>query len=180
MPVYDPGPAFTPGDWAYDTVNYGRRHTGLDFLAPQGTPIPAAAAGIVVGRGNEPSYGHMVIVRHTGVTEPPYRYTLYAHMSATIPVTLGQRVYRGQTVGTVDRTGSGGNNVDHLHFEILALDFEWESEWHRGYKRSEWITGMPLMLSSGVGRLDPGAEESWVGINVYTPPSPAPGRPEPI
>jgi murein DD-endopeptidase MepM/ murein hydrolase activator NlpD len=179
MPVYDPGPAFTPGHWAYDSVNYGRRHTGLDFEAPQGTPIPVAADGVVVGRGREPTYGNLVIVRHTGVTEPPYHYTLYAHMGDEIPVALEERVTRGQTIGTVDRTGSGSNDIDHLHFELLALDFTWESEWQRGYKREVWREGMALMISGQTGRVNPGEEASWTGIDVYVPPpppSPPPAR----
>lgn len=181
MAVYDPGPAFTPGHWPYGSVNYGRLHTGLDFEAPQGTPIPVAAAGIVVGRGNEPTYGNIVIVRHTGAAEPPYRYTLYAHMEADIPVALEQQVSRGQTIGTVDRTGSGSNNIDHLHFELLALDFTWESEWDRGYARSVWRTGMALMIGGQTGRVDPGDEASWVGLDVYapSPPPSQPSRPRP-
>jgi murein DD-endopeptidase MepM/ murein hydrolase activator NlpD len=172
MAVYDPGPAFTPGSWPYDSVNYGRRHTGLDFEAPQGTPIPAAAAGVVVGRGNEPTYGNIVIVRHTGAAEPPYRYTLYAHMNADIPVALEAVVSRGQTLGTVDRTGSGSNNVDHLHFELLALESTWEDEWEGGYKRSVWRDGMALMITGTTGRVDPGDEANWVGLDVYAPPPP--------
>lgn len=171
MPVYFPGPSFTPGDWPYDSVNYGRRHTGLDFVAPQGTPIPAAVAGIVVGRGNEPTYGNMIIIRHTGLTEPPYHYTLYAHMSADLPVALEQRVSRGEIIGEVDRTGSGGNDIDHLHFELVVLaDATWESFWETGYKRSVWHTNMALMIDGQTGRVDPGAEGSWAGIDVYTGP----------
>jgi murein DD-endopeptidase MepM/ murein hydrolase activator NlpD len=170
MPVYDPGPAFTPGDWPYDSVNYGVRHVGLDFIAPQGTPIPAAATGLVVGLGNEPTYGNMVILRHTVTTEPPYRYTVYGHLGADIPVALEQQVSRGRTIGKVDRTGSGSNNVDHLHFELLSLDFEWESKWQEGYKRSVWRDGMYLMIDGQTGRVDPGDEANWLGINVYTPP----------
>lgn len=173
MSVYDPGSRFTltPGRG----FDLGIDHPGVDWWADVGTPIPAAAAGIVVGLGLQVKYGNMAIIRHTGITEPPYRYTLYAHMEDTLPVTLGAEVSRGQTIGYVDSTGTGGGDEPHLHFELVSLsDFTWESEWGRyiGKDTAMWGTDTrrSLMLTGTQGRIDPLLHTSWIGIDVYFPP----------
>lgn len=85
-------------------------HTGVDFAAPQGTPVKAAAAGTVVVAGGGGSYGNHVVVKHSdGV------YTLYAHLSA-ISTSVGAQVSAGDVIGAV---GSTGNSTGpHLHFEL--------------------------------------------------------------
>lgn len=87
-------------------------HTGLDFPAEVGTPVQAAAGGIVVAREWHPEYGHLLEVDHgNGLT------TRYAHCSA-IEVALGALVKRGQVVA---RVGSSGRSTGpHLHFEVLV------------------------------------------------------------
>lgn len=173
MSIYDPGSRFTrtPGR-GYDLAN---DHPGVDWWADVGTPIPAAAAGTVVGIGYEARYGNVVIVRHPDSGAAPYRYTLYAHMEPTQPVAIGDVVYRGQTIGYVDSTGTGGGDEPHLHFELISLsDFTLESEWSRysGGRRETWPAGtVPLMLTSEQGRIDPLLAASWDGLDVYSPPS---------
>lgn len=85
-------------------------HTGVDFSAPQGTPVKAAAAGTVVVAQSGGSYGTHVVIKHgDGV------YTLYAHFSAK-SVSVGETVTAGQQIGNV---GSTGNSTGpHLHFEL--------------------------------------------------------------
>lgn len=172
MSVYDPGSRFTrtPGRG----FDLGNDHPGVDWWADVGTRIPVAAAGTVVGLGFEERYGNIAIVRHPSSSEPPYRYTLYAHMEATQPVTLGAQVSRGQTIGYVDRTGSGAGDEPHLHFELVSLsEFTWESEWTRYNERTggTWSGGgVPLMLTGKQGRIDPLLDTSWTGIDVYFPP----------
>jgi murein DD-endopeptidase MepM/ murein hydrolase activator NlpD len=119
-------------------------HPGLDLAAPLGTPIMAAAAGVVTFAGSLPNrpgtswwrYGNLVALRHAD------RYvTLYGHC-AEVRVRVGQRVAVGEILGTVGRTGWTTSN--HLHFEVrrrgagghfepldprlFILDYSWPDE----------------------------------------------------
>src|SRR3954451_3806746 len=89
----------------------GRRHDGIDFLAPTGTPVGAAGRGVVSFAGwNNGGYGNLVIVRHRLGFE-----TYYAHLSR-ITVSRGQAVAGGSQVGNVGATGFV--TAPHLHFEV--------------------------------------------------------------
>jgi murein DD-endopeptidase MepM/ murein hydrolase activator NlpD len=85
-------------------------HTGVDFGAPYGTPIHAAADGVVVSVGAMGGYGNLTVVDHGNTLA-----TLYAHQS-TMYVSSGQRVSRGQVIGAVGCTGYCTG--PHLHFEV--------------------------------------------------------------
>jgi murein DD-endopeptidase MepM/ murein hydrolase activator NlpD len=87
-------------------------HTGLDFQADPGTPILAAAGGVVVVQEYHAAYGNMVEIDHgNGLI------TRYAHASATF-VKKGDLVKRGQKIAAVGSTGR--STGPHLHFEVLA------------------------------------------------------------
>lgn len=93
-------------------------HEGLDFVAPYGAAILAAAGGVVVNASFHSEFGNMVEVNHGGEL-----ITRYAHMSA-ISVSVGDTVRRGQTLG---KLGSSGRSTGpHMHFEVrqngLPLD----------------------------------------------------------
>lgn len=91
-------------------LGYARLHSGIDFAAPTGTPIRAAADGEVVWASWRGGYGRCIILLHgDGVA------TLYAHCSETV-VRPGQEVKRGQWIGNVGSTGM--STGPHLHFEI--------------------------------------------------------------
>lgn len=95
-------------DPVYKTV---KMHAGLDFAAPQGTPIYATADGTVRLSGNVGNgYGNHVIVNHGFSYE-----TLYGHMVRT-KVRAGQRVKRGEVLGWVGNTGK--STGPHLHYEV--------------------------------------------------------------
>ena len=89
-------------------------HTGTDIACAEGTPILAAADGIVtVANGLDSwggSYGYYIQIDHGGGLE-----TLYAHCSS-ICVTTGQQVQAGEVIGYVGHTGRATGN--HLHFEV--------------------------------------------------------------
>ena len=91
-------------------------HTGTDIACAEGTPILAAADGIVtVANGLDSwggSYGYYIQIDHGGGIE-----TLYAHCSS-ICVTPGQQVQAGQVIGYVGHTGRATGS--HLHFEVRA------------------------------------------------------------
>jgi murein DD-endopeptidase MepM/ murein hydrolase activator NlpD len=87
-------------------------HTGLDFPAPQGTPIHAAAGGLVLDRGFHPEYGNVIEIDHgNGLS------TRYAHCSQLL-VAAGALVKRGERIALVGN--SGRSTGPHLHFEVLV------------------------------------------------------------
>ena len=102
-------------DWpAYGPITcyYGRGHTGLDIGAKAGSAIKAADSGTVTFTGWQGGYGNFIIVNHgNGLI------TRYAHC-ASISVSKGQQVARGQVLGTVGSTGR--STGPHLHFEVLS------------------------------------------------------------
>ncbi len=86
-------------------------HAGLDFAAPQGTPIYATADGRIAEAGkDEGGYGNHVVVNHG------YGYeTLYGHM-VRIKARKGQQVKRGEIIGWVGSTGK--STGPHCHYEV--------------------------------------------------------------
>jgi murein DD-endopeptidase MepM/ murein hydrolase activator NlpD len=87
-------------------------HTGLDFASPQGTPIVAAAGGVVVTQEYHPAYGNMIEVDHGNDLV-----TRYAHTSKVF-VKKGDLVKRGQKIAEVGSTGR--STGPHLHFEVIV------------------------------------------------------------
>ena len=85
-----------------------RMHTGIDYAAPTGTPIKAAADGEVIFKGWKGGYGNTVMIRHANGVE-----TLYGHMSAFSPA--DGRVRAGEVIGFVGTTGR--STGPHLHYE---------------------------------------------------------------
>ncbi len=85
-------------------------HTGVDFGAGIGTPIMAAADGIVIFAGYMRGYGNAVVIDHGGGIS-----TLYGHQSQII-ASEGQTVTKGQIIGKVGMTGY--TTGPHLHFEV--------------------------------------------------------------
>ena len=90
---------------------YPHFHTGIDLVAPFGSPVYAADDGIVALVGSSSSgYGNYVVIAHAGGLD-----TLYGHLSTAL-VKAGQLVTQGQPIGL---EGSSGNSTGpHLHFEL--------------------------------------------------------------
>lgn len=85
-------------------------HTGLDIATSTGTPVLAAASGVVTFSGNKGSYGKMIVISHGNGVQ-----TYYGHCSK-LYVPAGTRVTQGQTIAAV---GSTGNSTGpHLHLEV--------------------------------------------------------------
>jgi murein DD-endopeptidase MepM/ murein hydrolase activator NlpD len=90
---------------------WGRIHAGIDIAAPVGTPILAAASGVIdYATWNDGGYGNMIDIRH-----PDGTITRYGHMNA-LYVKEGQTVSQGQVIGEMGSTGF--STGPHLHFEI--------------------------------------------------------------
>lgn len=103
----------SPFGWRIDPFT-GRNalHTGLDFQATIGTPIMAAAGGVVVTAETHPEYGNMIEIDHgNGLV------TRYGHTSKFL-VKKGDLVKRGQVIALVGSTGR--STGPHLHFEVLV------------------------------------------------------------
>lgn len=115
-------PSLQPVATGWFSSNYGWRldpfsgkqamHEGVDFMAEVGTPIKAAAGGVVVYSDYHPQYGNMIAVDHgNGLI------SRYAHASKRL-VKEGDIVPQGQKIGEVGSTGR--STGPHLHFEILS------------------------------------------------------------
>ena len=99
--------------WRIDPVNgQSALHTGLDFPASNGTPILAAAGGVVVVQEYHPAYGNMVEIDHGNDLV-----TRYAHASRVL-IKKGDLIKRGQKIAEVGSTGRSTGS--HLHFEVLV------------------------------------------------------------
>ena len=94
---------------------YKHFHTGIDISTTLGTPVTAAADGLVVGVGHSATgYGTYVVIGHGGGIA-----TLYAHLLST-RVQVGQIVARGQVIGLEGSTGF--STGPHVHFELRVND----------------------------------------------------------
>ena len=94
-----------------DPINgFGEYHAGIDFDAPQGSPITAVADGVVTFNGDRPGYGNVVEVDHGN----GYM-TRYAHNSKNV-AQIGQRVHAGDVIAKVGATGRATG--PHCHFEV--------------------------------------------------------------
>ncbi|MGB8882275.1 MAG: M23 family metallopeptidase [Azonexus sp.] len=88
-------------------------HEGIDFNAETGTPVVAAADGVVLSAGWQSDFGNMIEVDHgDGLT------TRYAHLSR-MNAKAGSLVKRGERIGAVGSTGRSTGS--HLHFEVRML-----------------------------------------------------------
>lgn len=85
-------------------------HKGVDIGAAMGTPVRAAADGIVLHAGFSSGYGRLVVVDHGNGFQ-----TFYAHLGR-FAVVAGQEVRRGELVGAVGMTGR--TTAPHLHYEV--------------------------------------------------------------
>lgn len=115
-------PTIQPVNVAYNASGFGWRldpfsgrsafHEGIDFSGPSGTPIVAAAGGVVIAAEYHPQFGNMLEIDHGGDIV-----TRYAHTSR-IYAKLGDIVKRGQHVADIGSTGR--STGAHLHFEVLV------------------------------------------------------------
>ena len=113
-------PTMMPVEAPYQASSFGKRidpftgqwamHEGIDFLADIGSPVVAAAAGVVQFAGFHPQYGFMIDIDHGGDLV-----TRYAHLSKLF-VKEGDVVMRGKRLALSGSTGR--STGPHLHFEV--------------------------------------------------------------
>jgi murein DD-endopeptidase MepM/ murein hydrolase activator NlpD len=110
-------------------ARWGTTHYGLDFAAPIGTPIYAAADGVVIEAGPASGFGLWVRIQHDDGTV-----TVYGHMQ-DFSVHEGEQVRAGEQIA---RTGNRGQSTGpHLHFEV----------WEAGSRK---INPRPWLIEHGV------------------------------
>lgn len=98
-------------------------HSGLDLVAPEGTPVEAVATGTVAFAGEQGSYGNLVVINHPGGNQ-----SRYAQLQS-IAVKTGQVVKSGDIIGNVGTTGNPSSSQAHLHFELrYASKLGWTAE----------------------------------------------------
>jgi murein DD-endopeptidase MepM/ murein hydrolase activator NlpD len=105
-------PVTSPFGIREDPLNPGSKefHTGIDFGIPEGTPVKAAADGVVVLAGEYGGYGKAVVIRHADGLS-----TIYGHLSE-IKTEERKEVKQGDVIGLSGNTGR--STAPHLHFEI--------------------------------------------------------------
>ena len=110
-------------------LGYNKKHLGVDFAAPMGTPIYAGGDGTITMKGRHGNYGKYVRIRHNSTYS-----TGYAHLSGYAKgIKKGKRVRQGQVIAYVGSTGM--STGPHLHYEVM-----------QGNRR---INPMTLKLPSG-------------------------------
>ncbi|MBD2439376.1 M23 family metallopeptidase [Nostoc sp. FACHB-110] len=103
-------------------------HSGVDLLAPLGSPVEAIAPGNVVFAQEQGSYGNLVIINHAGGMQ-----SRYAQLGS-IKVKVGQQVNTGDVLGTVGTTGQPSSKEPHLHFEMRSSSSQgWVAQDPKGY-----------------------------------------------
>lgn len=142
-------------------LNYSRMHQGVDFGAPHGAPIYAAASGTVEYAAPHGGHGNYVRLRHNATLK-----TAYAHMSR-FAVRPGQTVKQGDVIGYVGSTGI--STGPHLHYEV----------WLRGQAANPMtlkFTGGSQLSGSDFNRFQ--AELNRLrGLTLTGGDTPAPQRP---
>ncbi len=116
-------------------------HTGIDFQADTGTPILAAAGGVVVAQENHLFYGNMVEVDHGKDLV-----TRYAHASKVF-VKKGDLIKRGQKIAEVGNTGR--STGPHLHFEVLVRGVQQDPQ--KFLTAGKNLPGVPLTQVAQAG-----------------------------
>jgi len=158
-----PGPIGDGFGW----IPPGRRHTGVDFPEPTGTPIHAGGVGVVSFAGfNTGGYGNLVVITHRLGFE-----SWYAHMSR-LAASAGQHVSGGQTIGYVGSTGHATG--PHLHFEVRHFGTPVDPvPYLLGYRAASAHPGAPSRRSAGVrkrraGRCRPNGDARGRGADPLT------------
>jgi murein DD-endopeptidase MepM/ murein hydrolase activator NlpD len=120
-----------------------RAHRGVDYGAPQGTPVRAVGDGLVEFAGWQNGYGNVVQIRHGND-----RSTLYAHLSR-IDVRKGQGIEQGQRLGAVGATGWATG--PHLHFEF--------------HVKGQYVDPLQVARSSDTVTIDPQSRAQFAQLS---------------
>ena len=103
-----------------DTLQEWITHLGIDIKAPRTTVVKASEKGEIVAIKNDPRYGLTIVIEHTNGFK-----TVYSNLLTAEFVSEGDKVEKGQTIGTVGNSAAFEiADEPHLHFEILKDDIQ--------------------------------------------------------
>jgi len=121
--AYIPGNApsisqgFKPRPYGSASKLYKGGHEGIDIISKKGTPVIAAASGVVISSFYRPLFGNRILIDHGKDTSGMFIMSRYVHLDKRM-VKKGDKVTRGQQIGTLGSTGLLAGGFPHLHFEI--------------------------------------------------------------
>jgi len=92
-------------------------HEGIDIISKKGTPVIATSSGIVISSLYRPLFGNRILIDHGKDKNEMFIMSRYVHLDKRL-VKKGDRVIRGQQIGTLGSTGLLAGGFPHLHFEI--------------------------------------------------------------
>jgi len=136
-------------------------HHGVDVALPVGTPLTAPADGVVVKKGNGPSGGITLILKHED-----NRHTVYYHLQKPSHLLKGTRVERGELIAYSGNTGA--STGPHLHFEV-----------RRSARWGDTVDPMPYLQAEETLEPEPVKPEP-VEIPKPLPPGVPINKPEPV
>ena len=115
----------------------GHGHSGLDLMAPYGSPIRAALGGTVIFSGTYFAYGSMIDIRHdNGMV------TRYGHLSKFAPgIRPGASVETGELIGHIGTSGRASGA--HLHFEVRVEGKTLDPKPYLGLAACPWVSSPP-------------------------------------
>jgi murein DD-endopeptidase MepM/ murein hydrolase activator NlpD len=100
------------------TLEEWTTHSGVDLAAERGTPVKAAADGVISEIKNDPGFGTIVIISHSNGVK-----TVYANLASECMVVPNQKVQQGDVIGSVGNTANFEiSEQPHLHFEVRKND----------------------------------------------------------
>ncbi|NIP50349.1 MAG: M23 family metallopeptidase, partial [Gammaproteobacteria bacterium] len=119
-------------------------HDGIDILDESGTPVLAAADGVVESSSFGPLYGNQIVIAHGLNDDGLYYKTKYFHLQKRL-VKEGDSVLRGQKVGTLGMTGLLSAGFAHLHFEVRTMQRPEQRLTQPVHPHKYWLDGPGLV-----------------------------------
>ncbi len=92
-------------------------HEGIDIISKKGTPVIAVASGVVISSFYRPLFGNRIFIDHGRDENGIFIMSRYVHLDKML-LKKGDKVVRGQQIGTLGSTGLLAGGFPHLHYEI--------------------------------------------------------------
>lgn len=130
-------------DYAQGGAYGGQEHTGMDFAGPLGSPVFAAADGVVVAKGSlgQAAYGNWLAIK-----SPAHNVvTLYAHLISLPSIEVGTEVAQGDVVANLGSTGYSSG--PHVHFGVSLDDFHTVSKPYGDIPVGTWVNPAPYLAT---------------------------------
>jgi murein DD-endopeptidase MepM/ murein hydrolase activator NlpD len=108
---------YKPGSFGKTDLDNTGNHEGIDIISKRGTPVIAVASGVVVSSFYRPLFGNRILIDHGKDENGMFIMSRYVHLDKRL-MKKGDKVVRGQQIGTLGSTGLLAGGFPHLHFEI--------------------------------------------------------------